>query len=228
MRLETSKSRLNIQWTKGPSANRRHRGTGTDSVTPWSTMTETLAGMARRSGNKPLMFWRDSDKRDPKVVKLLAAALKSERFQLASQWFYCVKVGDEVLQTNHPLNSLFVGRRPAALVLLSADTKKRVSFLGTKQQRVKWTPIASVLKASYKKNPTNAVKALHKLLYKFDALDSKKRELASQLARAEKKNNKYKAASVQKKMLLAKKDRTEVLAEEEKLRKLVLRASSDE
>ncbi len=117
---------------------------------------------------------------------------------------------------------------PAALVLLSADTKKRVSFLGTKQQRVKWTPIASVLKASYKKNPTNAVKALHKLLYKFDALDSKKGELASQLARAEKKNNKYKAARVQKKMLLAKKDRTEVLAEEEKLRKLVLRASSDE
>lgn len=216
-RMETSKSRLDIQWQNGPSADR-----------DLGTMEEVLAEMTRFSGKKPIMFRRVSDKRDPKVAKLLAAALKSERFSLASQWFHCVTVGDDVLHKSHPLNSLFAGRRPAALVLLSSDLKKRVSFLGSTQQKVKWTPIASVLKASYKKNPTRAVKALEKLLCTFDTLDGKRKELGAQLARAEKKKNKHKIASIQKKMAAAKKDRTKVFAEEEKLRELVLRAASSD
>lgn len=217
-RMETSKSRLRIRWRNGPNPDRRVMG----------TPEEVLADLQRQSGNRPIMIQRQSDQRDPKVAKLLKAALKSERFSLASQWFHCIRVGDEVLQKSHPLHSYFKGRNPAALVLLSADAKKEVSFLGTTGQKVKWAPIASVLKASYKKNPTSAVKSLEKLLCTFDSLDGKKRELNAQLARAKKKNNKSKMASIEKKMEAEKKDRAKVFEQEAKLRELVLRVSADD
>ena len=53
-------------------------------------------------------------------------------------------------------------------------------------------------------------------------------ELNAQLARAEKKHNKRKIATINKKLVAAEKDRAKVFAEEKKLRELVLRAASDD
>lgn len=217
-RLQTSQSRLNIQWRSAPDSD----------LYGVESFEDAIAYMARRSGGKPILINRETDKRDAKVAKLYAQALKSERFSLASRWFHCVKVGDEVLDKNALLHTLFKGKNPPALVMLSSDGSKRVSFLGTTAQKVKWAPIAGVLKSSYKKNPTTAVKGLEKLLCAFDALDGKHNELKAQLARAEKKRNKSKIAAIQKKIADAEKDRAAVYAEEEKLRELVLRAASDD
>jgi len=217
-RLQTSKSRLRIRWQKAPNLDRR------DLV----TFEQVFGNIAERGGDKPVLFHRTSDQRDERVKTLLGQALKSERFSLASQWFHCVKVGDEVLGEHHPLHELFDGRNPPALVLVTPDAKKRVAFLGTSSQKVKWTPIASVLKASYKKNATTAVKGLEKLLCEFDRLDGKKNELNAQLARAEKKRNKGKVASIRKKLAAEAKDRSKALEAEAKLRDISLRKSGDD
>ena len=216
-RLQTSKSRLNIRWQNAPNADLQNI----------VTMDDMLQRLAKKSRNKPLLIQRTTDQRDPKVKKLLDAALKSERFSLASQWFHCVKIGDEVLVETHPLHPFFKGKNPASLVMMTADAKKHVSFLGTTSQKVKWSPIASVLKASYKKNATSAVKGLEKLLCQFDTLDGKKNELNAQLKRAQKSKNKSKINSIKKKLAAQEKDRKKAFEEEAKLRELQLRAASE-
>lgn len=217
-RLQTSQSRLRIRWEKTPRLDRR------DLI----TFEQVFGHIAKQGGGKPVLFLRTTDRRDARVKTLLKQALKSERFSLASQWFHCVKVEDDVLGQHHPLQRLFDGRNPPALVMVTADAKKRVAFLGTSSQKVKWTPIASVLKASYQKNATAAVKGLEKLLCEFDRLDGKKNELNAQLARAEQKSNKSKVTSLRKKLAAAAEDRSRALELEAKLRDITLRARGED
>lgn len=212
-RLQTSQSRLQVDWQFAPDGD----------ILDVNTLEEAVAYMGRRSGGKPILVNLEIEERDPKVKKLYDAALKSERFTLASKWFHCVKVGDEVLHADHPLHQLFEGKNPAALVMVSPDLSKQVSFLGTARQKVKWAPIARVLRAAYKKDATAAVKGLESLLCKFDALDSRQNELNSQLARAEKAENASKIAAIQEKQAETAKEFEIAFAEETKLRELVLK-----
>jgi len=215
-RLQTSQSRLQILWERAPD----------ESFAGVVTLADAIEFMARRSGGKPVLINRETEQRDAKVAKLYQEALASERFSLASRWFHCVKVGDEVLDEQHPLHQLFAGRNPSALVMLSPDGKKQLSFLGTTQQLVKWTPIASLLEASYKKDPTTAVKGLEKLLCTFDMIDGKQTELNAQLERAQKKPDENKIAAIKQKLADGGQALEQAFAEEEELRKLVLRSES--
>jgi len=188
------------------------------------TLADAIDYMARSSSGKPVLINRETTTRDPKVAKLYKEALASERFALASHWFHCVKVGDEVLDENHPLHPLFADRNPPALVMLSPDGKKQVSFLGTTQQKVAWTPIASMLATAYKKDPTGAVKDLEQLLCKFDKIDGEQTELNAQLERATKKQDNRKITAIKQKLAAVEVERKQAFAEEEDLRKLVLRS----
>lgn len=214
-RMQTSQSRLQIPWQQSPDE-------GFFSV---DSLESALEFLAQRSGGKPVLINRETERRDPKVAKLYKEALASERFALAAHWFCCIKVGDEVLDENHPLSPLFSGSNPPALVLMSPDGKKRVAFLGTVQQRVAWTPIANMLATAYEKDPTAAVKGLEKLLCTFDKIDSEQSELKTQLERATKRRDQGKIAAVQQRIAAADARFKEALAEEEKLRALVLRGA---
>ncbi|MHC4813664.1 MAG: hypothetical protein ACYTGW_18605 [Planctomycetota bacterium] len=176
---------------------------------------------------RPLMVLRrntDVDEEPTKVQKLLTAALKSERFQLASKWFQCVEVDDAVLEEDHPYHLLFSQKRPPALLLASPDGKRIVHFLSRKSQKVTWTGISSVLKASYKGDPTKTIKALEKLLCDFDALDARRKELNTQIERCKEKKDTAKLKTLEAKMAKQEKAREEALAEEKRLRALVLRS----
>ena len=166
----------------------------------------------------------EQSKADKKMQKLLTDALKSERFQLASKWFQCVEVDDAVLETDHPYHLLFNQKRPPALLLASPDGKKIVHFLSRKSQKVNWAGISSVLHASYRGDPTKAVKGLEKLLCDFDALDDRRKELNAQIERCNEKKNTAKLKVLQAKMAKQEKVRQEILAEEKRLRALVLRS----
>ena len=171
---------------------------------------------------RPLMILRRSEELDKKIQKLLTEALKSERFQLASKWFQSIELDDAVLEEDHPYHLLFARKRPAALLLASPDGKKIVRFLGTRSQRVNWRDVSAVLMASYKGNPTKSVKGLERLLSKFDALDNRRKELNAQIARHEEKQDTAKIKSLKAKLAVHEKEREKVLAEEKKLRSLVL------
>ena len=125
------------------------------------------------------------------------------------------------------LYELFADRNPPALVLLSPDGNKRVSFLGTASQRVKWGPIADVLGTAYEKNPTTAVKALEKLLCDFDAIDGKQNELDAQMKRAVENKDERKIAAVKEKLAEVEQERQAAFATEAKLRDIGLRSSEN-
>ncbi len=162
---------------------------------------------------------------DEDLQRLLKGALGSERFKLASGWFHCVKVEDDVLGADHPYHALFAGRHPAQLVLASRNGAKLVNFLGSTQQKVKWSGIVSVLRKSYRKDPTAAVKGIERLLSRFDALDSERKELRSQLERYSEKKQADKMKHFEKKLGENQTDREALLAKKAKFEDLGLRAT---
>jgi hypothetical protein len=206
---------LNINWTGAV------RSIATQVAERKAAIEEIANGDPR-----PLLLLLETEKTDKKVKSLLDAALKSERFTLTSNWFHCVRMDRSVLEKSHPYHSLYAGRNPARLLLVSSDGSKLVRFLGTAQERVTWAGIVSVLKKDYRKDPTAAVKAIERLLSKFDALDDKQKELQAQLARAAKKNQKDKLALYKKKIAAVDKERTKVFQQKAKLEKLGLRSES--
>lgn len=153
----------------------------------------------------------------------MTAALGSERFKLASKWFHCVRLGEEVRNEGHPYHALVKGKNPARLVLVSRDGSKLTRLLGTAEHKVSWEKIRSVLRKDYKKDPTNAVKAIERLLSKFDALDNKRKELRSLRDRAAKSNRKDRIKLVEKKLAANEKERQTLLAKKAKLAELGLR-----
>jgi len=212
-RLETSQSRLKIDWCSAGQV--------------YDEQIVDAAGLIKSvtaEDGRPLMILRRSKTPDKKIDKLLAEALKSERFQLASKWFQTVELDDAVLEKDHPYHLLFAGKRPAALLLASPDGKRIVRFLGTKSQKVNWSDVSSVLTTSYKGNPTKAVKGLERLLSKFDALDNRRKELNAQIERYNEKKDTAKLKSLNAKLAKQEKEREQVLAEEKELRELVLRS----
>jgi hypothetical protein len=216
--LETSKSLLSINWNgAAPSF--------AEQVANRAAAIDELANGDPRPLLIQLQLTPESDKADQDVEPLLTAALKSERFQLASKWFNCVTVDESVLEKTHPYHSLFDGRNPGRLVLASRDGSKVVDFLGTGQQRVSWSSIASVLRKDYKKDPTSAVKGMERLLSKFDALDNQRKELNAQLERYTKKNQQDKMKAYEKKIAANEKERTALLEQKAKLEDLALRSA---
>lgn len=161
-------------------------------------------------------------KKNKKVNSLLTAALASERFQLASKWFHCVRIEEEDIGQSH-YRELFAGRKPAHMVLATWDGKTRINLLGSVSQKVSWPKVSSVLKKAYKKDPTRAVKTLEKLLNTFDALDKRESELSAQLTRCEEKKKAGQIKKVKKQLEKLAKERETALATEKKASELQLR-----
>lgn len=181
---------------------------------------EELVAELRGDDPRPLMIVRNSA--DEKIDALLQAALASERFQLASQWFHCVRVDVEDVANSH-YQKLFDGRNPAHLVLSTWDGTKRVEMLGRVGHKVTWSKIQSVLKAEYKKNPYTAIKGLEKLLNSFDALDKRESELSAQLARCKESGKDDQCKKIEGQLAELAEERKQLLAEEQELEDLELR-----
>jgi hypothetical protein len=185
---------------------------------------ETIRGIDKR----PLIIIREAAKdadlgpKDKKASDLLTAAMKSENLKLASYWFHCVKVDARVTEEGHPFHSLFAGKNPPRMILSSWDGKVQHTFLGTSKQKIKWDKIVKVLKVEYKRDPKKAVKELYTVLSKYDFIDSKEKELLSQMDRAKDKRKKSRIKTLEKKLAELKNDRAEIEKREQKLRELIL------
>ena len=216
-RLQTSSSRLSISW---------------DSSGVTKSVQIKDAGHALRhladDDRRPLLILRmthDTGKATKKVRQLLKAALASERFKLTSKWFHCVELSKEVLEKDHPYHVLFQGKRPPRMLLASPDGKKMVPFLGTQKQRVNWLDIVSVLKTTYAKDPTQAIRGLERLLNTFDVQDSKFSNLGTQIAIAAEKNQTTKVEALKAKLKKLEAERAKSLEQEKAFRNLGLKAA---
>ena len=103
-------------------------------------------------------------------------------------------------------------------------TASRLPTTSKSNHRVNWPGIVSVLKKDYAKDPTAAVKAIERLLNKFDALDDRRKELNSQIERCTEKKDAKKIKSLQAKLAKQERAREDIIDQEKRLRELVLRA----
>ncbi len=153
---------------------------------------------------------------------MLEAALKSENLKLASYWFHCVKVDSRVIEEAHPYHALFAGKNPPRMILSTWDGKRQYRFLGTSKQKIKWDKIVKVPKVEYKRDPKKAVKELYSVLSKYDYIDSKEKELRSQMERAKDKGKKSRLKNLDAKWQALQEQRAETGKREQKLRELIL------
>ncbi len=215
----TSGSRLAIAWDNS-------------SVTKLVQVKDQAAALKHMADDdrRPLLILRlthDTGSATKKVRKLLEAALASERFRLTSHWFHCVQVTKEVMEKDHPYHCLFKGKSAPRIILATPDGEKVVRFLGNARQRVNWRDIAAILKASYEKDPTTAIRSLERLLNTFDVIDAKISNLGDQIAIASEKNNTTSLVTLKAKLEKLEVERSKALAEEKVLKDLVLRKADE-
>ena len=233
-RKATAKSKLRIRWQPA-----MHRG-------EQKLSAEQVLAELRGDDERPLFVWvqraasakpapqpvkrkRSKKKRASgdaaKLQRLTKQSLDNEKVQLASQWFHCVKLGPEVLDARHPYHALFAGKKPARIVLASANGKKRVQALGTIKDRLDWRDIVTVLKQDYRKDPTKAVKGLQRLLNDYDTIDAQRDSLQKQLSQAEAKNKKRQVTRIAAKIKSLDDKLAKLQAREAKIRELQRRKS---
>ncbi len=209
-RLKTAKSRLEAKW--------RDLLPSEETVL---TVKEAIVSL-RKDDPRPLLIVRECDGCKNKEGDLLKRTLEDERFLLATPWFHCVKLDKEAHLPDHPYNQLFKGSIPPHVVLASWDGKRIVNVSRAGQKEI-WQAMQKVLRVSYKKSPSTAMKGLTKILEKYDALDEREQELLAQLAVKEERGKKARAEKLRKEIIELAADREEVIEKEEKLYDLKLK-----
>ncbi len=180
--------------------------------------------MLRGDGTKPLLLLRHTEKPvDKKLANLVCRSFSNEKVQLASQWFRCVKVGDEVFQPNHPLNALFSAPNAPRVIISDGEGTRVVRALGKHTDRLDWQELTSALRTDYKKSPDMHVKGLQKVLVDLDKLDKRHKKTSRELQRAEDRTIASASRRLRIKLNKIEKDFKRTLAREKKYQDLVPR-----
>ena len=185
-RLETSKSRLAIDWTFPVYAPDLDVEPSDDGRTTTGRRTTALAREAafravRGDDHRPLLIVRECNHCKGTDDALLSRRLDNERTLLLTRWFRCIKLPNHVLLDDHPFRRLFTAEEPPHLFLCRWDGSEIVAMDGQQSQADLWQAMESRIRADYEGDPARAVRAILKLLNQFDALDSRETELRRQL-----------------------------------------------
>ncbi len=203
-RLKTAKSRLEAEW--------RNQLPSAETVLEIDEAIQIL----RKDDPRPLLIVRDCDGCKNKEGDLLKRTLEDERFLLASRRLHCVKLDQEAHLPDHPFNKLFRGSVPAHVVLASWDGKRVINVSRAGQKEI-WQSMQKVLRVSYKKSATRAMKQLTKLLEQYDALDEREGELLVQLAAKEERGKARRAEQLREEISELEEDRRTLLEKEAKV-----------
>jgi len=168
-RRESSKRRLRIKW---------------DYPTPVSEeLLDFRSALAEIRGKdpRPLLVLRECHSCKGTDDAVLIKRSNNEKTKLMLRWFHCVKLSERVMEKDHPYHSLFGGKWPPHLFLISWDGSVKQDLTGGQSRAVFVTAMTQVLAHDYKKDPQVAVKKWHHLLDKFDTLDARKNLLEKQI-----------------------------------------------
>ena len=138
----------------------------------------------------------------------------------------CVQLPAEVIEEDHPLNSLFRGSKPAHVLVATNDAKTIVSVSRFGKKEI-WKAMSRVLRKDYEKNPESAMKGMMKLLAKYDALDERENVVRAQMKAKQDKGKERRVALLQKELDKLAEQRKELGEEEEKIRALELRHAEE-
>lgn len=210
-RSETSKKRLKMRWDHPVPI-------GEEQLDFQSALKEL-----RGDDPRPLLVLRDCDRCKGKDDALLSKTLNNERTLLFTQFFHCIKTDRRIVEEGHPWHALFAGDKPPHLFVSTWDGTNVMPLPGTQTQKKLWSTLTKVLSADYKKDARTAVRNWLRTLDKFDALESRKKELQRQLDEQLEKGKKKRGKSIEKKLAKIRRDFDSAYDHEAKLMDLILR-----
>jgi hypothetical protein len=229
----TSKGLLTIAWTY-PVREAVDSPNNTVTAQPL-TFDEALAAVAG-DDPRPLLVLRECE-RCRGTDHALLSDLDDEQTALMTQWFHCVKLPPNVLETRQPFRVLFShaqsspqcqGKWTPHLFLCSRDGSNLTVFSGAQSQPDVWAAMFTLIEQHYATDAHRVVRDLRAALSRFDELDEKERACKLRLAAEQDKNG---ADTERAKHCLAeleavRNEREVLLARERLLAKLTLRPAA--
>ena len=188
-RLETSKDRLEIDWSYpvyAPDLGQEKVEEGrTTTGRARAALPRERAMLEIRSGTrKPMLVVRECGFCKGTEEALLSRRLNNEKTLLLTKWFHCVKLPNHVLDEDHPFRNLFEGDHPPHLFLCRHDGSGAVAMDGQQTQSELWDAMLSLIEADYEGDAAKAVKGLLRVLDGYDAIDARLVELQDRLETA--------------------------------------------
>jgi hypothetical protein len=221
-RGSTSKDRLRIDW-RHPVPPTHETGTYAESALP---LAEALR-VVWEGDERPLLVLRECSFCADSDAALLSRTMNNDRTILMSKWFRVVRLPQHVTEPRHAFHNVFAGysfKNEPHFYLLAHPWAQPVEFTGSPMQASLWKGMWSVLSERYSRDPNKAVKEWLSLLDQFDRLDSLMKSTQDELdeARAKEGPDSARAKGLEKRLADARKDHTELLAREERVRDLGL------
>jgi hypothetical protein len=174
-RGDSSRRRLQVRWTT-PAVLVREKSLALEI----QKAIEELRGKDPR----PLLIHREAETSHKKRDDRLIRHLQTEEVRLLTHWFHCIRLGRKVLDPKHPYHSLFVGKRPPQLLVISWDGTTTRSLIGDEDKRTTVGTIITVAKLEYRGDALAAIQQWRKLLDQWDKLDALAEDYEARLSKA--------------------------------------------
>jgi len=234
-RGETAKQRLEIDWKfpvwkpKGGNGVPRPGETTVSVEREHALPIEQAYELATDGDRRPMLVMRECDKCKGTDHALLSRSLDNEQTVLLTHWFRCVKVPTNVLDTDHPLYTMFArtkeGERIPHLFFCDPDGSNKVELPGDQPQAELWKVMFSYLDRCYDGNAKASLKEMRALLSQFDKVDSNEVEIKGRIDREVEKNgpDSKKIEKYEADLEELRKEREQLFAREKKIRELALK-----
>jgi hypothetical protein len=221
----TSKDRLRIDWRHPVPPVPEGNATYAESALPLAEALQVLW----EGDERPLLVLRECSFCQGTDQALLSRTSNNDRTMLLTKWFRVVRLPAHVTEPHHPFHNAFAGytwKGNPHFYLLATPWSEPVEFTGQQTQTSLWKGMQAVLAERYSRDPSKAIKEWLSLLDQFDRLDLQMSSLQNQLdeARAADGPESSKAKGIEKRLADARKEHTEALAREERVRDLGLLA----
>jgi hypothetical protein len=219
----TSKGRLKVDWRHPVPPAPEGTGTYVVSALPLVQALQVLW----EDDERPLLVLRECSFCADTDQALVSRSLNNDRTLLLTKWFRVVRLPQHVTEPRHPFHNVFAGfsfKNAPHFYLLAHPWAQPVEFTGSPTQSNLWKGMYSVLAERYSRDAAKAVKEWLSLLNQFDRLDSLMKSTQDELdaTRAKEGPDSTRAKSLQKRLADARKEHTEALAREERVRDLGL------
>lgn len=179
-RGRSAAKRLKIDWDVPVLPVKKGNKTAAASTLSCAEAVRLLGAKDKR----PLLIMRECHQCKGSDLALLRRAGSNERTQLLTRWFHCVRLPPAVRKMGHPTHSLFAGKDAPHLLFATRDGSQILALEGNLPTSAVWKSMTKILRASYKSDPSAAVKKLVRILDTLDKLDAEQMALRTQLEKA--------------------------------------------
>jgi hypothetical protein len=178
---------------------------------------------------RPLLVLRECSHCNKTDNALLTPGWDNEKVLFLARWYHCVKLPVDVVQHDHPFNTLFPSDSAEHLFVTTLDGSVKIPLEASTSRSELCQAMSQVLAASYAKDPTLLFKDLHTLSDHFDVLDERVRALQAkkaELMESRISGDKQKVAKLDAEIATVRKEIDQKLAAFDRSSKIALRDAS--